>query len=898
MNTQEINNRINLAKKLNSIYLDLSGLGITKIPEEIFELQNLTEIDLSYNQLYIIQDELLTKTNLQIINLSNNYLSSFEINLSYNYSIRFIDISNNFLYQIPSIKEFYYDVEILFDNNPFLYSLPDYILDKDLSSIEYYIESLKIRNFNKQLFEFKLVLVGAGEVGKTSLVKILKDDNFNLEIGKENKTNGIEINKMNFEVFFPATHKYLDSEPNNDNLYFKSFVNFDEIDYEDFEDFDDYYLNNEEFFAGKRTHINSVWHQLDDDYKLEIETREFLSDSFEIRKKVIANIWDFGGQEIYLNTHQFFLTNNSIYIILWDSRKDTESISFDYWLNLLNNLTTDSHIIIVMNKCENGIKSIDENYFRKKHNNIVEFLNVSCQTREGISELKEKITETIKELKQIGDYLPFYWEKIRSEIKNIEKDYISYSEYLKICREIGKIDNPDKAKIVSQYLHDIGDIIHFQNDNNLKTLVVINPEWATKAVYLLFDTLDIQKNKGKFTINNLETYWDINIYPLEKHQELVYLMEKFEICFKQIGTENFIIPDFLDYEKNTDGDFLNIDNEVLRYRIQYESLPSNLFTRLICKLSYLLKKDMFWKSSAFLIKENSTAYIKYNKSEKSINVDIHGLDKGQMLSIIINEIDHLHSNLKIIEDIDYKQEYACNCSECIKSEKPYYHEKKLLYKFLTKEKEKTYCQNSVEEIEIKKLINGYKTSNIQFELIYPIFNAVYSLQSLKKSIGKDENDRNTYISHQLSISGINAKDQSLHGESKAKIKLGELDIKFTDNNNLTYSLFEGVNLTSLDSKIISEHIEKSIKNYNPTELNVVHLGVYYEGKNFKDFIGRYIKFLNQEKIINDFGFIETKDMSHLYNQYGNSIIILRTKYLSKNSKKELILFHLLVDLGN
>lgn len=682
-------NRISKAKNEKSSFLDLSGLGISSLPESIFELNDCIEIDLSYNQLTIIPNDLLFLKSLQVLNLSNNTLISFEISLNFNYSIREINICNNLLYQIPLINEYYYDIDILFDDNPFLNYLPDYIADKDLDSIEYYIDSLKIKKYNKQLFEFKLVLVGAGDVGKTSLVKVLSDKNYEIEIGKEDKTNGIEINKINFEVFFPAIDKYLNNEPNNDNIYFRSYVNSEEVD-DDFDDFDEIISNNEHIFEGKRTHISNVWNQLSDDFKIEIEMRRIESDMFEIKKDVVANVWDFGGQEIYLNTHQFFLTNNSIYLILWDSRKDTESLSFDYWLNLLNNLTLDSHVIIVMNKCENGIKSIDEDYFIKKYNNIVDFVNISCFTKEGIEMLKIKINETIKKLKNIGDYLPFYWEKIRFKIQNINKDYISYSEFLKICKEIGKIESSDRAMIISQYLHDIGDVIHFQNDINLKTLVVVNPEWVTKAVYLLFDTIEIQKNKGKFTINDLEKYWNLNVYPLEKHKELIYLMEKFEICFRQSGSVYFIIPDFLDFEKRRDDIIIDKDEE-LRFRIQYESLPSNLFTRLICKLSYLLKKDMFWKSSAYLIKENSSAYIKYIQTEKNINVSITGIEKGQMLSVILNEIENIHSVLKMKDGVDFKQEFACNCNECLRKEQPFYHKKEFLYKLLNKGIETTTC---------------------------------------------------------------------------------------------------------------------------------------------------------------------------------------------------------------
>ena len=39
------------------------------------------------------------------------------------------------------------------------------------------------------------------------------------------------------------------------------------------------------------------------------------------------NVWDFGGQEIYHATHQFFLTRRSLDVLVDDARKDDKSVS-------------------------------------------------------------------------------------------------------------------------------------------------------------------------------------------------------------------------------------------------------------------------------------------------------------------------------------------------------------------------------------------------------------------------------------------------------------------------------------------------------------------------------------------------------------------------------------------
>ena len=52
-----------------------------------------------------------------------------------------------------------------------------------------------------------------------------------------------------------------------------------------------------------------------------------------LKRKFQVNIWDFGGQEIYHATHQFFLTRRSVYILVCDDRK--EDTDFFYWLQVV-----------------------------------------------------------------------------------------------------------------------------------------------------------------------------------------------------------------------------------------------------------------------------------------------------------------------------------------------------------------------------------------------------------------------------------------------------------------------------------------------------------------------------------------------------------------------------------
>ena len=66
----------------------------------------------------------------------------------------------------------------------------------------------------------------------------------------------------------------------------------------------------------------------------------------------ILNIWDFGGQEIYHATHQFFLTRRSLYVVVLDTRKEDSDLH--YWLEIIALLSDNSPTLIIKNEKENA----------------------------------------------------------------------------------------------------------------------------------------------------------------------------------------------------------------------------------------------------------------------------------------------------------------------------------------------------------------------------------------------------------------------------------------------------------------------------------------------------------------------------------------------------------------
>lgn len=834
--------RIKLAKEQKNYYLDLRDLRLSELPLDISDMNYLMEIDLSHNFFSSIPDELYKMVDLHTINISDNYISKIDFIFGNYYSLSRLDISSNFLYDIPeSLNLLNSDIEIIFNNNPFLKNLPDALELYDIWTLKNYLNLLKEPENLEKLYETKLIFVGRGEVGKTTLIKTLKDEKFNVVIGDELATPGINIEQMNFEVYFPAKEPHYTHFSEIDNLYKEIYVSREEID-------EDWNVDEIELYERNGFSLyEDVYEYLSDlDFfdRVEFLNSKNFGDEFFISKNVTANLWDFGGQEIYHSTHQFFLTKRSIYIFVWEPRRDENDADFEYWLNTIKLLGQDSQVLVVMNKSDVRHVPINEKNYLSLFSNIQGFYEVSCLKKEGINELKNAIIDSIKKLSHLGKILPKTWLKLRSQLNILGKDYISFTEFRTICAENGISVITQEIQLVSDYLHNIGDIIHFSNEGSLKNLVIINPKWATKAVYSLIDSIPIQKQNGLFNYADLENYLDLKDYPFETHHQLLQLMEKFNICFKLIGAQDlYIIPELLKDEIPNEEEFQEITNaDGLRCKITFTFMPKGLISKLICRFYNLLSSNNFWKNGVVLNYDMSKASILCKPLEKSLDIKIIGNPRRDLFTLIKNELSKIYLELNIKEGEDFFEAIPCNCDDC-KQTKPYYFEYVALRRYILKGKDTIECQNSTFPVKINDLLDLYRIKNTETKFIYPLLSAISQLQGQTASLKSDENSRNNFITAYLSSKEINAKGQSLWGRSSKGLRQGELDIKIESNEGDIVTIFEGVNLTSVDTTTINTHIIKTINKYDVNGLPDKYLGVYYTGKSFADFSTKYLHYI-------------------------------------------------------
>ncbi|MBX2802232.1 MAG: TIR domain-containing protein [Myxococcales bacterium] len=408
-----------------------------------------------------------------------------------------------------------------------------------------------------------------------------------------------------------------------------------------------------------------------------------------------AHIWDFGGQEIYHATHQFFLTKRSLYVLVADSRN--EDTDFDYWLNVVELLADNSPLIILLNEKQDRRRSIDEGRLRARFSNLRHVLRTNLATGRGLDVLTRTIRHELGGLSHVGARLPKTWKRVRTALEADSRNHISVDEFLDVCDRHGFKKEKDKWQLGS-YLHDLGICLHFQQDPLLRRTVFLKPEWGTTAVYRVLDDQQVVRQQGRFDQDDVTRIWSDGTYA-DMRNELLQLMVNFKLCYPLPTHDAFIAPQLLSPSRPEvpwpDGPEL-----VVTYR--YDFMPKGILTRFIVALhARIVDQRWVWRSGVLLGREGSRALVVEDYPGRTITVRVMGQDAIPLFSIIDWELGRIH---QATPRLRFDKLLPCCCDLCRTSSNPHSYPLRVLRRFTDDGQPLIQCQHSYAMVRVADLV--------------------------------------------------------------------------------------------------------------------------------------------------------------------------------------------------
>ena len=561
--------------QLQILYLLSNQLG--ELPESIGQLTQLQSLYLSRNRLTSLPEAIGKLVQLQVLNVSRNQLTELPDSIGWMVGLKRLYLDDNHLTGLPESLRNLRSLEILYLHGNNALDLPVEVLGDDR------LDALSRRTTNpaeilnyyfrvwgrgrRPLNEAKLILLGRGAVGKTSLVNRLVHKKFKED---EEKTEGICITEWPLR------------------------------------------LNGQE----------------------------------EVR----LNVWDFGGQEIMHATHQFFLTQRSLYLLVLTGREGGEDADAEYWLKLIESFGDESPVIVVLNKIKEHPFNLNRRGLRQKYPFIRHFIKTDCADETGLEELRKVIERETDALEHLRDAFPASWFSIKDQLLKMRENYLSFDQYREVCVKLGESDSAAQ-ELLAVYLHRLGIALNYKDDARLRDTRVLNPRWVTDGIYKVLNSEKLEKQKGEIRLHDLAKILDAGAYPVKMHRFLFDLMKKFDLCFVFPDDDtHYLIPELLDkQEPEATSEFE--PERCLNFQYHYPVLPEGLLPRFIVRTHALSQGQLRWRTGVILKFEGNRALVKADVQDKKVFISVSGTAPGRrrLLAVIRSEFERIHLDIRNLQ---------------------------------------------------------------------------------------------------------------------------------------------------------------------------------------------------------------------------------------------------------
>jgi small GTP-binding protein len=378
------------------------------------------------------------------------------------------------------------------------------------------------------------------------------------------------------------------------------------------------------------------------------------------------NVWDLGGQQFMRSTHQFFFTERTLYVLVTIARRERKDLN--HWLQLIHEIGNDAPVLVVINKTDLDEHDIDREPLQRAYPNIQGFVRTAVfdkpekgiKALDTIRELESKIHEIVADKKAMPSVFVEQrpeWFTVKGELEAMKEEYISYEKYCQL-EHIRNLPDDEQRTNLKQ-LASLGTVVSFVEDPRLNHTHVINPQWIMDGVYTLINDANVKdKERGRFSFDDLKRLLPANRYPGDKYNFLIELMGKFKLCYPVRGfKDTFLLPDlFSDIEP---AGVWPQAGTGLQFRFDYGSFPPDLFMAQFIVERYAdIVAEKRWRSGVVVSDGRCQAIVRRAFTNEYIEIEVIGPERqrrGYLRELlgVFRELHRPFDNLEITREVPF-----------------------------------------------------------------------------------------------------------------------------------------------------------------------------------------------------------------------------------------------------
>ena len=297
------------------------------------------------------------------------------------------------------------------------------------------------------------------------------------------------------------------------------------------------------------------------------------------RRAFHFSIWDFAGEEHYYATHQCFLSQHTLYLLLFNLNYGNKSIEeLRPWLNNLALRAPCSCVIIIGTHLDEvpdeKREEIDALLHRvgnlaASYNNrlqIMEILPVGLKNHiENIGLLKEAIYNHAANYKNqggqliMGQKIPASYHALDKQLEIVQQEVrqgirepiMHVKEFKAMVHQmnLSDIEDDEELETATLFLNDVGSLLHYdERKHNLHELYFVDPRWLCDLMSKIAVTISPFVKNGILYFEDIPMLFNDKRFPWQYFEQFLTLLDRFEIALA-LDNQRVLVPSILPDER-------------------------------------------------------------------------------------------------------------------------------------------------------------------------------------------------------------------------------------------------------------------------------------------------------------------------------------------------------------
>lgn len=357
------------------------------------------------------------------------------------------------------------------------------------------------------------------------------------------------------------------------------------------------------------------------------------------KKDITLNIWDFEGQEINHQSHQFFLTSQSLYVLVFKCRDQFLMERAEYWLDTIKARAPHSKVAIVISECDGRTPYVPQDKLKAKYKDTLAedrwLFAVECDgDKDGIPALQDYLMKTAMKLDHMGQLWPDTYSDAEEAIEELAKKDTCHITRSELYSLFGRCGISERGfDVAATALATLGVITHFPDCPDLISFIILKPQWLTKAISLVMEDEQLDNDKGEISYRRMRRLWDDNGYS-EMYPTFHNCMKEFELCYDmEDDRHGCLVPLRFGYQRPeipwTLGD--DFKQRRIEYKLNIRP-PMGIMSRFIVKAHHMIHKTngypkgIYWHNGVFLRTGDgefaSEALCEFDNEDKILSIEV------------------------------------------------------------------------------------------------------------------------------------------------------------------------------------------------------------------------------------------------------------------------------------